>query len=103
MNQYNIDKFSKEDIFSGRLITPMRQWLHSHNIETKNYDYYADMAIVTHYLQNKDYPEGQLYREEAIPLIERYYRASHPGSICLANYIEMSFVDITKRQQRTTF
>lgn len=77
MKRYNIDRFSKNDIFDGRLIAPMRQWLQSHNIETKNYDYNTDMAIITHYLQNKDYPESQLYCEEAFPLMERYYRACH--------------------------
>jgi hypothetical protein len=77
MKRHNIDRFSKDDIFGGRLIAPMKQWLQSHNIETKNYDYNTDMGIITHYLQNKDYPEGQLYREEAFPLMEKYYRASH--------------------------
>ena len=79
MKQYNIDKLSKEDVFGGRLITPMRQWLKMHNIETKKYDYNADIATITHYLQNKDYPEGDLYREEALILLEKYYRATHTG------------------------
>jgi DNA-cytosine methyltransferase len=77
MKQYNIDRLSKEELFGGRLIAPMRQWLKNHNIETKRYDYNADMAIITHYLQNINYPEGNLYREEAMPLMERYYKASH--------------------------
>ena len=77
MKQYNIDRLSKEELFGGRLIAPMRQWLKNHNIETKRYDYNADMAIITHYLQNKNYPEGNLYREEAMPLMERYCKASH--------------------------
>lgn len=77
MKHYYIDRLSKEDIFNGRLIAPMKQWLKLHNIETKKYDYNAEMAIITHYLQNKDYLEGDLYREEAIPLLERYYRATH--------------------------
>lgn len=79
MKQYNIDILSKEEIFSGRLIAPMRQWLILHDRETKKYKYNADMAIITHYLQNKNYPEGNLYREEALPLIERYYKATHTG------------------------
>ena len=77
MKQYNIDRLSKEELFGGRLIAPMRQWLKNHNIETKRYDYNADMAIITHYLQNRNYPEGNIYREEAMPLMERYYKASH--------------------------
>ncbi|MBQ3751762.1 MAG: DNA (cytosine-5-)-methyltransferase [Bacteroidales bacterium] len=77
MKRYNIEKLSKKDIFSGRIIAPMKQWLTLHGIETKKYDYNADMAIITHYLQNKDYPEGDLYREEALLLMERYYRATH--------------------------
>lgn len=77
MKRYNIDRLSKEDIFGGRLIAPMRQWLQLHGIDTKKYDYNADMAIITHYLQNKDFPEGQLYRDEAHSLMERYYRACH--------------------------
>lgn len=77
MKRYNIDRLSKEDIFGGRLIAPMRQWLQLHGIDAKKYDYNADMAIITHYLQNKDYPEGQLYREKALHLMERYCRASH--------------------------
>lgn len=77
MKHYNINRLSKEDIFNGRLIAPMRQWLKTHGVETKKYDFNADMAIITHYMQNKDYPEGNLYREEALPLMERYYRATH--------------------------
>ena len=77
MKQYNIDRLSKEDIFGGRLIASIRQWLKLYGIDTKKYDYNADIAVITHYLQNKNYPEGHLYREEALPLIERYYRANH--------------------------
>ena len=77
MKQYKIDRLSKEELFGGRLIAPMRQWLKSHDIGTKRYDYNADMAIITHYLQNRNYPEGNIYREEAMPLMERYYKATH--------------------------
>ena len=77
MKRYSIDRLSKEDIFSGRLIAPMRQWLKTHDSDTKEYDYNADMAIITHYLQNKSYPEGNHYRDEALPLMERYYRTTH--------------------------
>lgn len=77
MKRYNIDRLTKEDIFGSRVIAPMRQWLALHDIKTQDYDYTADMAIITHYLQNKNYPEGQLYQEEAMPLMERYYRATH--------------------------
>ena len=98
MKQHNIDRFSKDDIFGGRLIAPMKQWLQSHNIETKNYDYNTDMAIITHYLQNKDYPESQLYSEEAFPLMEKYYRASHTDlnddDIIDPNMVEGLFAEI---------
>lgn len=77
MKRYNIDRLSKEEIFGGKAIASYGQWLKSHDQETKGYDYRADMAIITHYLQNIDYPEGDLYRDEALPLIENYYRATH--------------------------
>ena len=77
MNQYNIDKLSKEEIFGGKIIAPMRQWLVLHNEVARNYNYRADMAIITHYLQNKSYPEGLQYKNEALPLMEKYYRATH--------------------------
>lgn len=77
MKQYSIERLSKEELFGGRLIAPMRQWLKKHDLETKEYNYNADMAIITHYLQNKDYPEGNIYREDAVPLMERYYKAAH--------------------------
>lgn len=77
MKQHTANRFSKEEIFGGKVIVPYRQWLKTHNQETKGYDYRADMAIITHYLQNIDYPEGDLYRDEALPLIENYYRATH--------------------------
>lgn len=79
MKRYSIDSLSKEDIFGGRLIAPMRQWLKNHEIDTKKYDYNADMAIITHYLQNKNYPEANHYQDEALPLMEKYYRATHTG------------------------
>lgn len=78
MKQHTIDRLSKEEIFGGKVIAPYRKWLKSHDQETKGHDYRADMAIITHYLQNKDYPEGMLYRDEALPLMEKYYRATHP-------------------------
>ena len=62
MKKFNIDRLSKDELFGGRLIAPMRQWLNN-NIETKGYNFNADMAIITHYLQNKDYPEGRLYKD----------------------------------------
>ena len=77
MKHYNIDRLTKDEIFGGRLIAPMRQWLKSHGVETRGYNYNADMAIITHYLQNQDYPEGELYRDEALPILEKYYRSTH--------------------------
>ena len=78
MKLHNIDRLSKEEIFGGKVIASYRQWLKKHHQETKGYDYRADMAVITHYLQNIDYPEGNLYRNEALPLLEKYYRAAHP-------------------------
>ncbi len=76
--QYNIDRLTREEIFGGKLIAPMRQWLKSHGVaDTRKYDYNADMAIITHYLQNKFMPEEALYAADALPLIETYYRATH--------------------------
>ena len=71
MKNYNIDRLQRDDLFGGRLIAPMRQWLKAHNEDVKCYDYNADMAIITHYLQNKNFPVGghQLYKE-AVPLID---------------------------------
>ncbi len=79
MKQHTVDRLSKEEIFSGKIIGSYRQWLKSHNQETKGYDYRADMAVITHYLQNIDYPEGDLYRDEALPLMKKYYCATHPA------------------------
>ena len=78
MKLHNIDRLSKEEIFGGKVIASYRQWLKKHHQETKGYDYRADMAVITHYLQNIDYPEGNLYRNEALPLLKKYYRAAHP-------------------------
>jgi len=78
MKQHTVDKLSKDEIFGGKVIASYRQWLKKHHQETKGYDYRADMAVITHYLQNIDYPEGNLYRNEALPLLEKYYRAAHP-------------------------
>lgn len=73
---YNIDRLTREDIFGGRLITPMRQRLKKQGVDTKHYDYNADMAIITHYLQNQGLPEAEMYAD-ALPLMEQYYRATH--------------------------
>lgn len=77
MKQYIIDRLSKEELFGGKVIAAYRQWLKSHNIETKGYNYSRDMAIITHYLQNKDYPEGTQYRDEALRLMNEMFRATH--------------------------
>jgi len=53
MRPYIIDKLTKEEIFGGRTIGPLRQWLKSQEIELKNYDYNAEMAVITHYLMNR--------------------------------------------------
>lgn len=65
-------KLTREEIFGGKVIAPMRKWLKKQGKETKGYPYTADMAIITHYLQNKDV---QAYRELAIPRMQNYYRA----------------------------
>lgn len=78
MKRNTVDRLSKEEIFGGKVIVPYRQWLKSRHQETRGYNYRADMAIITHYLQNKDFLEGMLYRDEALPLIKRYYCATHP-------------------------
>lgn len=77
MKRYNIDKLLREDIFGGKFSPPMKQWLRLHDIDAKKYDFHVDMAIITHYLQNKDYPEGELYQDEALSLMEMYFRAMH--------------------------
>lgn len=74
---YNIDRLTREEIFGGRLITPMRQFLKRQGRETKGYNQNADMAIITHYLQNKDILAGQQLEAEAIRLMTEYYRATH--------------------------
>lgn len=77
MKQYNIDKLSKEEILGGKIVAPMRQWLILHDEVVKGHNYRADMAIITHYLQNKSYPEGVKYKDEALSLMNKYYRATH--------------------------
>lgn len=79
VKHYNIDKLTSEEIFGGRLIAPMRQWLkiHSGISDTRKYDYNGDMAIITHYLQNKGCPEERYYREDALLLLDKYYKATH--------------------------
>ena len=77
MKDYNIDKLSREEIFSGRLIPAMRQFLSVQGVESRKYNYNDDIAIITHYLQNKGFPEEKQYSEKAIPLLESYYRATH--------------------------
>ena len=46
-------RFSKEEIFGGKVLPVMRKWLKKQGRETKNYPYTQDMAMITHYLQNK--------------------------------------------------
>lgn len=78
MIPYSIDRLSREDIFGGKLIAPMRQWLKSNGVtDTRKYDYNGDMAIITHYLQNRHHPEAALYEQAARLLLEQYYRATH--------------------------
>lgn len=77
MPTYNIERLTREEIFGGRLIAPMRQWLKRQRQETKRYNQNADMAIITHYLQNKDIPAGQQLEAEALRLMTEYYRATH--------------------------
>ena len=67
-------KLTREEIFGGRLIAPMRQWLKKQGRDTQNYPYNDDMAIITHYLQNKNI---EAYREQAICKMKDYYRALH--------------------------
>jgi len=77
MKKYNIDKLTREEIFGGRLIAPMRQWLKKTGEFKKGYCFNDDIAIITHYLQNKGFAEERLYLEKARPLLEKYYRATH--------------------------
>ena len=80
MKKYEINRLTREEIFSGQLIAPMRQFLKAHGVsDTRTYNYNEDIAIITHYLQNKNTPEEGHYKAQAIPLLERYYRATHTG------------------------
>lgn len=75
---YTIDRLTREEIFGGRVIAPMRQWLKNNGVaDTRKYDYNREMAIITHYLQNRNQPEAALYEEDALPLLKKYYRATH--------------------------
>lgn len=77
MKKYHIDRLSREEIFGGRMIEPMRQFLKSREKETKKYNYNDDIALITHYLQNKGMPEEAHYAEKAIPLLKKYYSVTH--------------------------
>ena len=77
MKKYNIDKLTREEIFGGKLIAPMRQWLMQTGEYHKGYNYNDDIAIITHYIQNIGLAEENLYSEKAVPLLEKYYRATH--------------------------
>ena len=77
MPTYYIERLTREEIFGGRLIAPMRQWLKRQGRKTKGYNQNVDMAIITHYLQNKDIPAGQQLEAEALRLMTEYYRATH--------------------------
>ncbi len=78
MKKYAINRLTKKDIFSGVLIAPMRQYLKAQGItDTRKYNYNDDMALITHYLQNINMPEGAHYEARAIQLLEIYYRATH--------------------------
>lgn len=72
MEQDNCIRFSKEEIFGGKVLPVMRKWLKKQGGKTNNYPYTENMAIITHYLQNKD---NSVYAEKAIPLMKNYYRA----------------------------
>lgn len=77
MKHYNVDKFTKEELFGGRLIAPMKEWLKKHGVDYKNHNYNDDIAVITHYLQNKGKEEELHYADEAKELIDCYYRATH--------------------------
>ncbi|MBO4690832.1 MAG: DNA cytosine methyltransferase [Paludibacteraceae bacterium] len=86
-------KLTREEIFGGRLIVPMRQWLKKQGRDTQNYPYNDDMAIITHYLQNKNI---EAYREQAISKMKDYYRALHSldaGAPVPDNEAEVIFED----------
>jgi len=77
MKKYSIDSLTREEIFGGKLIAPMRRWLKQCGEYHKGYNYNDDIAIITHYLQNKGKFEEGLYAKKAISLLEKYYRATH--------------------------
>lgn len=78
MKRFTINRLTREEIFSGQLIAPMRQFLKANGVtDTREYNYNEDIAIITHYLQNKNTPEEGHYETQAIPLLEKYYRATH--------------------------
>lgn len=98
MKHYNIDRLSKKDIFGGKVVAPMKEWLSLHGIKTSAYEYNTDMAIITHYMQSKNYPEGQLYCDEALPIMERYYRSTHTSikddDVIVPDQLEDLFTEI---------
>ena len=78
MKKYNIDRLTREEIFGGKLFALMRQFLKAQGFAgLSKYNCNDDIALITHYLQNKNTPVGDFYARNALPLLERYYRATH--------------------------
>lgn len=108
MKRFTINRLTREEIFSGQLIAPMRQFLKTQGVtDTRKYNYNDDMAIITHYLQNKNTPEEGHYEAQALPILEKYYRATHtdlaPDAPVNHHEAEALFEDVAKSPVQQLF
>lgn len=62
----------------GRTPLEYRRWLKRNEPENYKADWFGELAIISHYIQNRHQPEGEQFRRLAIPLMHRYYRSLHP-------------------------
>lgn len=63
---------------NGRTPLEYRRWLKKNEPENYKADWFDELAIISHYIQNRNHPEGDLFREYALPLMHRYYRFRYP-------------------------
>lgn len=81
MKEYHIEKLTNIEIAQTKTKPFMKQRLQQQGRNTVGYDYSHDMAIITHYLSVKGYPEAENYRQQAIRIMHEYYLAAHTNRL----------------------
>lgn len=68
---------TRDILAKGRTTTEYRRWLKKNEPENYKTNWFEELAIISHYIQNRQHPEGEIFCQQALLFMQRYYHSLH--------------------------